>query len=242
MARKLIEIERDVSAKALHFSKYLEELLPSNVLDFVKKIKDKTNVYLFSGIIRDYFIGYRSNFRDIDLIIEDGINIEELFPDLTLTINSFGGYKILINDVIIDLWVIKNTWALNHGQLKIDFQHIDHIPYTTFFNFSSIVFSLNTKCFIIGKPFLRFLRDKEIDVVFVDNPYPELCIVNSFYYSEKFKLKISKRLKDYILKNYDKKTTAYTEIQEKHFGKLEYSIIELIKKIDSLKNKNNGII
>lgn len=236
MARKLIDIERDVNSKALDFSIYLENLLPTFVLDFVEKIKQQTNVYLFSGIIRDYFIGYKSNFRDIDLIIEDGIDIEALFPDLILTINSFGGYKIFIKDIVIDLWVIKNTWALNHGQLKIEFLHIDHLPYTTFFNFSSIVFSLNTKRFIIGKPFLRFLKNKEIDVVFVDNPYPELCVVNSFYYSEKFKLKISKKLKDYILKNYNKKITAYTEIQKKHFGKIEYSIIELIEKIDSLKN------
>lgn len=235
MARKLIDIENEIKSKSKDFSDYFNNLLPNKIVNFVSEIKQHTHVYLFSGIIRDYFIAQKGIFRDIDLIIEDDIEIESLFPELVLKKNSFGGYKILIDNFIIDLWVIRDTWALNHGQLKLSFQHIDHLPYTTFFNFSSILYSLNTNQFIIGKPFLQFLRDKKIDIVFKDNPYPELCIINSFYYSQKFNMRLSKKLVMYIVNEYNLKISSYIDIQKKHYGYIKYSIDDLIKMISSLK-------
>ena len=235
MAKKLIDIENEIKSKSIDFSDYLNNLFPDKIVSFINEIKLHTNVYLFSGIIRDFFIHQKNDFRDIDLIIEDELEIETIYSEMVFKKNSFGGYKIIIENINIDLWVVKNTWALNYGQLKLSFEHIDHLPYTTFFNFSSILFSLNTNKFIVGKPFLQFLRDKKINVVFKDNPYPELCIINSFYYSDKYKIKLSKELIKYIINEYNLNISSYIDIQKKHYGYIKYSIDDLIKRINSLK-------
>ncbi len=236
MAKKLSNIEEEIHSKALQFDKYFYSNISNNVKKFIEILNVKTKVFLFSGIIRDYFIKNEKDiFRDIDIIIEDDIPIELLFENINYTKNSFGGYKISIDSTNIDLWVIRKTWALNNGQLKMEFVHINELPRTTFFNFSSIIYSLQDKKFIIGKDFLRFLRDKEIEIVYDRNPYPELCIVNSFYYREKFNLPLAKKLKKYLIDNFENNIDKLEEIQIKHFNQIIYSKYVLMQEITKLK-------
>jgi hypothetical protein len=235
VARKLSKIEEEIQSKTVQFDKYFYSNLNNNVRYFIDKLNTKTKIYLFSGIIRDFFIKTKKDtFRDIDIIIEDDIAIELLFENIKYEKNSFGGYKILIDSINIDLWVIRKTWALNNGQLKLEFDYINELPKTTFFNFSSIIYSLQDKKFIIGKDFLRFLRDKEIDIVSQSNPYPELCIVNSFYYSDKLNIKLAKKLRIYIINNYVNNIDKCEVIQIKHFNEIKYTKRVLMEKITKL--------
>lgn len=243
MDRKLSSIEEFVNDNVAGFNQHLSEILPKNILDFAEYLQSKTQVYLFSGVIRNYFLKRDYDLRDIDFMIEDDLDITNLFPHLFVTKNSFGGYKTKIESLSVDLWSINKTWGLNRGQLKLPFSQPEDvskdiykdIPNTTFFNFSSIVFSMNERKFIIGKPFLRFLRDKELDVVLEENPHPALCIINSFYYSEKYRLRLSKKLKKYIVHNYRMNFEKFSEVQEKHFKRIIYSENEIIEKIKELK-------
>lgn len=243
MVRKLSNIENIINNNVAEFNQHLNKILPDDVLDFVSNLQSKTQVYLFSGVIRNYFLKKPYDLRDIDFMIEDDLDITNLFPHLFITKNSFGGYKTKIASLPVDLWSISKTWGLNRGQLKLPFYTPEDasedisksIPNTTFFNFSSIIFSMNQRKFIVGKPFLRFLRDKELDVVLEENPYPALCIINSFYYSEKYRLKLSKKLKKYIVHNYSTNIEKFNEIQLKHFERIIYSKNEIIEKIEELK-------
>ena len=236
MARKLADIEKDINKSSADFYIHLTRILPTAVWDFLNVLMSKTDVYLFSGVIRNYFINRKYDaLRDIDFIIASEVKIEDLFPEMNVRKNSFGGYKIHIDNLTVDLWMIKNTWALNQGQMKMEFGLLSHLPDTTFFNFSSILFSLKDKDFIIGKHFLRFLRDKKLDVVLAKNPYPALCIVNSFYYMDKFKLKMSAKLKQYILENYRVNIDLFEQVQLKHFGKINYRPKELVNRIKEIK-------
>lgn len=235
MAKKLVEIESNVHKRSNDFYKYLLCKFSNDVLDIINIIKTETNIYLFSGVIRNYFINKRfEGLRDIDFLIEDDLDLTIMFPKYEISKNNFGGYKIHTTNNTIDIWAIKNTWALNYGQLKIKYSQLDYLPNTTFFNFSSILYSLNNKEFIVGKPFLRFLRDKELDIVMEQNPFPSLCIVNSFYYSDKYSLKMSGKLKKYILKNFEQNNLDYTNIQLKHFGRVMYSSDDIKKRINDL--------
>ncbi len=228
MDKELIEIRNNIQANSDSFYNYLTDLLPSPVWELVNKLLSETNVYLFSGIIRDYFLETENGFRDIDFVIEDDLDIEALFSDLTIRKNSFGGYKIMIDPITIDLWCIKNTWGFSK-QTRLPF--VDCLPDTTFFNASSILFSLNNQRFIIGKPFLKFLSKKELDIVLEMNPEPALCIVNSLYYKEKYNLKLSKRLKRYLSNNRDKYTAEFDNIQEKHFKEIIYTTEDIAAKL-----------
>jgi predicted house-cleaning noncanonical NTP pyrophosphatase (MazG superfamily) len=233
VGKKLTNIEKNIKENSFEFNNYFESNISLPVNEFIKNLKAKTNVFIFSGIIRDYFVNPNANiFRDIDIIIEDDLEIENITKNLDYKKNSFGGYKILIDNFTIDLWVIRKTWGLNNGQLKFEFDFLNELPKTTFFNFSSILFSLNKVEFIVGIDFLRFIRDKKIEIVSEKNPYPELCIVNSFYYQDKLKYKLGSKLKKYILDNYLQNIDNLEPIQVKHFNTIKYPLKVLKKRIE----------
>jgi hypothetical protein len=239
VAKRLADIKKQIEDKADEFSSHLDEILSDEVLDIVRHLQAKTKVYLFSGVIRNYFLKRGYDLRDIDFIIEDDLDIEKLFPNLYIRQNSFGGYKIKLEYLYIDLWVLNKTWGLNQGQPNLPFdelERLERLPETTFFNFSSILFLMNEKKFITRKPFLRFLRDKKLDVVLEENPYPALCIVNSFYYADKFRLKLSNKLKQYIIEHYNDNIDHFDNIQLKHFDRIIYKKKDLQKKLDNLQN------
>ena len=235
MDKKLVDIYNYIEESSNDFNNHFDTIVSSSsVLDFIKDIKSRTQVYLFSGLIRDYFLNKNDGIRDIDLIIEDDLAVEQIYSEFDIYKNSFGGYKIIIDNTTIDLWAIKNTWGLNYGQLNLSFGYLNHLPETTFFNFSSILFSLNNKEFIVGKNFLEFLNNKKLDVVLEANPFPELCIVNTFYYSEKFNLKLSKNLKEYIIKNYNKYHTKINDAQINHFQNILYTEDDMLRRVNEL--------
>jgi hypothetical protein len=229
--RKLSSIKESIQARAAEFDEHLKQSLPEKVLEFVEKLQDHTQVYLFSGLIRDFFLKADYELRDVDFVIHDDLEIEKIFPSMKLSKNSFNGYKAKIDSLSVDLWGLQNTWALNHGQLNFPFRKLEYLPETAFFNFSSIVYLLNEKRFVVGKPFLRFMRDKVLDTVLEENPYPTLCIVNSFYYSEKYHLRLSPKLKRYILNHYEDDYHAFCKVQLSHFNRIVYSRRSLTKRV-----------
>lgn len=233
MAKKLSEIELRVNESSSSFIDYLEKSFDKSVIDFVKELSNITNVFIFSGVIRNYFLKKLDN-RDLDLVLENIIEIEKLISHYKFLKNSFGGYKIQFENTSIDLWFLDNTWSLNHDQLTINYQLERYIPQTAFFNFSAVMFSYNKNQFIYTKHFLRFLRDKTLDIVYAPNPNNALCIVNTFYYSEKFKMKIGEKLKSHIKRISSTSIEQTIEVQRKHFGRVIYSIDELKTQIDNL--------
>lgn len=221
MAKKLTDIIKRVEQAEQSFYDYLDRCLDDEVLDCLNKLSKQTEVFIFSGLIRNYFLNIDSN-RDVDIVLAMNVDIESLFSDYQVKINSFGGYKILIGDTAIDLWYLENTWALKH-QPVLNFELEKYIPYTAFFNFSSIIYSVNKRHFHYTEHFLRFLQNRNIDVVYKPNANYSLCVVNTLYYSEKYHLPISKRLKNYVLYLHKKTKQDYREVQLKHFGNVLFT-------------------
>jgi hypothetical protein len=219
VAKKLSDIESIVTSQNELFWDFLEKTLANDVFDFLNSLRQQTEVYLFSGVIRNYFLKNYS-IRDLDLVIKSESNLQELFSKYEHRRNSFGGYKFSIGDLEIDLWSIDKTWAFKNHQMILGFELDKYMPLTAFFNFSSIIYSTNEKKFIYSKYFLTFLRDREIDVVYEPNANYQLCVVNSFYYADRYKLKISDNLKKLIIRLYHREPKDYQEIQKKHFGQI----------------------
>ena len=181
-------------------------------------------MFIFSGIIRNYFLDIK-DFRDIDIVLDGTLDIKSYLDEknFNYTINNFKGYKIFIDDIAVDLWFLKDTWAFNHPQKMFEnFEMPQIMPRTAFFNFSSIIFSFNKNEFYYTKDFTRFLRDKKIDMVFEHNPNNALCLVNSFYYSDKLNLRLGERLKKHLKKISNDCIDRAEEIQISHFGKVLY--------------------
>lgn len=233
MAKKLSDIEQIINESNGSFVTYLKSNFDKRVIDLLNKLSLETNVYIFSGVIRNFFLKVNEN-RDLDLVLENEIDLQELLSDFKISMNSFGGYKIEFNNLNIDLWFLQNTWSVKNHQLTMNFQLDKYIPQTAFFNFSAVMFSYNRKEFIYTIHFLRFLRDRRLEMVYAPNPNNALCIVNTFYYSDKFKMKIGDKLKGHIKRISTTNLEQTIDVQKKHFGKVIYTITDLKTHIGQL--------
>jgi hypothetical protein len=233
VAKKLSEIETLVNESSHSFMEYLKKSFDKSIIGLLDEFSKKTNVFIFSGVIRNFFLNINDN-RDLDIVLESPIEIEEFLTKTNFKLNSFGGYKFQFENTNIDLWFLDNTWSLKNHQLTLNFQLDRYIPQTAFFNFSAVMYSYNKQQFIYTKHFLRFLRDKKLEMVYAPNPNNALCIVNTFYYRDKLKMKIGEKLKEHIRKISSSNLGQTSSVQEKHFGEILYTEEELKKLIEEL--------
>ncbi|WP_285316036.1 hypothetical protein [Providencia rettgeri] len=237
-----------INTQANTFNDYLADRFPKFAKQIINVLlEEKNDVFLFSGVIRDYFL-YKdksSNFnvRDIDIVVSDIDKFHSTFKNIVkYNKNSFGGLKLYFNDINIDVWQANSTWGLNRvlPKDKNPSNIINTLPKTVFFNCSSILFDFQNKKFIENEDnsFQFFLNNRVLDIVLEDNPLPELCVLNTIYYTKKYDLKISSKLECYVKDKFSKiEMDRFIKIQIKHFNKLIFEKNELeneIKKLSSL--------
>lgn len=218
-------IRRQIENKAPEFKRYIDQVLQKTGMNvFISYYADRTDVYVFSGVIRDFLlgnIGIDKN-RDYDFVISGMRHFAEpliLREELLYNRNKFGGLKINKDDYVFDIWGLEDTWGLVRKNVK----HPDAkaLAKSAFFNFSAIVFDYNSSSFIVSKEFCNFIISKKMDVVYKVNPHVESCIVSSFYYADQYNLKIGDELKKWIIKYYSKRVD-YKPAQVKRFGHVIY--------------------
>lgn len=211
---------------------FVRHYVESGILADLDKIaKSRHKVYIFSGVIRDFFLNIDDISRDVDIVLS-GKSLENVLTDGLKAINQFGGAKVQKNGLTIDVWCLQSTWGIRKKKVH---STPDELIMTSFFNFSSIVYDYKKNRFIVGDAFLEFMNNHTLDYVYPDNPYPDLCVVNTLYYSNKLNCGISDRLKKWI-KRYatEMMFPDYEDIQRKHFGEVLYdeqAIKEFIKSI-----------
>lgn len=226
MDKRLFDIKKKIDASSGEFFLHLDNILKDDVKKALNEVQYHTKVYLFSGLIRNFFLNV-SEYRDIDIVLEKEVDIKAIFGDWKIEKNSFGGYKIFFDSGVMDLWFMKNTWAFQHSANTLSFQIEENIPNTAFFNFSSVVYCINRKEFHYTMHFLEFLKTKTIDFVERANANHGLCIVNTFYYSKKFNLRISSRLLTLLREFHNQSSIDYKYVQIKHFGKVLFTESEI---------------
>ena len=203
---------------------------------FFNYLKSNYNCFIFGGIIVDYLLK-RTNHRDVDIVIDNFDNdLIEYIERLNGSKNSFGGYKVVIDNLIIDIWPIEKTWAFKRNN-TLNFFLPMLLPMTSFFNATSIIYSLSEQKLYWTEGFSKFLTEKKVDIVFEENPYPELCIVKTIDYIRN-KYEISPNLKKYIRQFFGVKYQLLESIQIKHYGFIKYSLNEIITILQSLEDNN----
>lgn len=232
MAKKLADIQNWIESSTDEFRGYFLGLLSSDGERLIKSINAEARVYIFSGIIRSYFLE-KGNVRDIDIVIDGHIDLDKFLVNYKYIRNSFGGYKVQIGATIIDMWFLKRTWALMYQPI-LEFDLEKYLPNTAFFNFSSVVYSYDENKFYYSKDFLRFIRDRKIDLVYAPNANEALCVVNSLYYSSKLKMGLGNKLKKHLKSIFNKNIGRYEQVQTKHFSQVIYSEKELADWVSSL--------
>lgn len=233
MAKKLSEISKEIDSKAQLFRWRLERMMDTKVMFFLDELSKQSNIYIFSGVIRDYFLNAISN-RDLDIVFDGPIDLDEFLKEYSWSKNSFGGVKIKINEVNVDMWKLNDTWALSY-QKAIDYDLAKFIPSTAFFNFSSILYHYNENRFYYTPDFVKFLRYREIDITYYPNANVPLCIVNSFYYSDKLGLPMGDKLVKYIKQKFRVESEDYAKVQLKHFGQVLFTNEDMASRIKDLR-------
>lgn len=232
MDKRFDNIGDSISKQNKSFKIYLKDfLLDSDSWNLLTFISEQTNVYIFSGVIRNFLLGYLEN-RDIDIVIDDIDNISiprKYLNKIDYKRNSFGGYKLKVGKIVVDVWGLNNTWGIRKLNLN-------NTPYslirTAFFNFSSIVYDFNNERFIYDKSFLEFFKAPHaMDIRYEENPNIPLCIINTFYYSLKYSFPIKYRLCKWVVDHYNININ-FEIVQLNHFKRIIFTnddISELIK-------------
>lgn len=226
------------------FSTYFNQILGySDLQEDFEALTKIADIYLFSGIIRDFFTGNIYRERDLDIVVD--------FTEMTSTMsarsflchyagirrNSFGGFKIMTNNKkgvkAIDIWQLSDTKYIKDNGLP---ETVDSLLESPFFNFSAIVYDCTNKKFIFTDKFVEFCNTNSMEVVNSENPNSPLCVVNSIYYSLMYGFKIGKTLKQWIVDHYNV-LYNYEETQRKHFGMVFYDNDTILRFIDTLNTK-----
>lgn len=231
MDRKFID---EIDGQATFFKLYLQYSLSKEGRKLLDNIATKTSVYIFSGIIRNFFLG-ESSYRDLDIVVDNLDDIKEIIQHLESEVsvknNSFGGLKLTIEGLNIDIWSIRNTWGIKKDGLKLT---PESLLKTAFFNFSAIVFDYNNARFYYDEAFPDFLSTRMMNVVYESNPNIPLCIINTYYYRIKYGFGISLHLCIWIFVNYlglsmrhQNREKILENVQKKHFGSMIVDFTEL---------------
>lgn len=212
-----------IDRQAKSFKLFLDRfILSPKVRIAIEEISKHSSVYIFSGVIRDFLTGVIDIVRDCDIVINRGEEFKmplSLFKKTRYIRNQFGGLKIFGDNMSLDVWFLEHTWGIvKEG----DTPDVHSLLKRTFFNFSSIVFDYTNEKFIYREEFEEFLKTNTMEVVYPLNPNNELCIVNTFYFSDKCGIAIGRSLKQWIRSHYDEKMDFET-VQTRHFQNIIYS-------------------
>lgn len=243
MGKELID-KKTIEYKAKYFWQYLEDISQKEIINFIENLSEFSHVFIFSGVIRNFFLNIDENARDIDIVYQGNDDkLRQFLKGYKHSVNSFNGYKIYISNYSIDLWKIDSTWAIENRKLNIELFNQYVLPESAFFNFSSIVYDIYNKKFIYSEKFIEFINSRTLDLVLWDNPLPQLCIVNTLYYKEKFDLKISESLKEFCSFYFEKfNDKDFNAIQLKHFKEVKFSYSYIKKHIEVFNNKLKSLL
>lgn len=184
-------------------NEYLVKHHPARIL--FEKLGELGDIYLIGGVLREI----RDNgkillLRDIDIVLDTERELEyrNLLSEYSPENNRFGGYKIHCHDLIVDIWLMKQTWAYSANIIECDRKDYSKMLHkTVFLNMDSIVYDMKNDIWY-DDIYRKAMKTKILDVVLEENPFLELNIVRSFVIRKKYEMDFSERLKaligDYI--------------------------------------------
>jgi len=227
---KYLNTRTIIQNKSSAFEKVLRSIVGIFVWKILEWLCTQTNVYVFSGVIRNFLLG-KTDCRDLDIVVDSLDSVRRLLNVLPYAHkNQFGGFKISFSFLDVDVWELDKTWGIKAKNMNTSPTSLVN---SAFFNFSGILYHLNEHRFLISEQFCYFYNTKEMDLILEENPFPELCIVNTFYYQDKYSFKISNNLKKWIVREYAhiKDKQRLINVQVRHYSRIYYSLAEIQKKI-----------
>lgn len=188
----------------------------------LKKLESKGDIVLIGGAIRDMIV-FKQKPRDFDLIVMSANeNLGDNLDSFIVERNSFGGYRIKIDKLKIDIWSMANHWAFKNSYFDCK---IENLKNSVFFNFDAIYVNLGTGEYE-AESFNNTIQENKLDIVLNEkwvnlNPSHEINILKALIIRRRFNFKFSERLKNYMAEWFKSKDNYFAllcEARRKHYG------------------------
>ncbi|WP_313559024.1 hypothetical protein [Ruminiclostridium cellobioparum] len=176
--------------------------------------------------------------RDIDIVVDtDDNSLSKILLPYNSIKNRFGGYKIIFNNFIIDIWCLKNTWAFKERKIKCaPNEYSSRLQDTVFLNIDAIVYNL-TKDIWYDEKYMEAVNTGILDVVLIENPQLALNIVRTILLRQKYSMQLSDCLRQ-IISNFVFRRSGYLpelmEAQLSHYKNTLISCTDMEKEIQSI--------
>lgn len=178
---------------------YLENMRKNPRIDaLIKGVEACGDVVLIGGAVRD--IALRSEEpRDFDLIVcGRDADLQECMQSNCATRNSFGGYKIEIDDCVFDIWSIENHWPVKRGIIT---KEKEKVTDGAFYNIDAICMYLSDNSFSC-EGFNDAIRTMQLeipleDAMLVDQPHI-FNIMRAYRLRQRWALTFSGKVERYI--------------------------------------------
>lgn len=213
-----------------HFYDLLKTRPLANKIFF--KLLQEGDILLFGGAVRSFLDNkFYVIPRDFDLVVNSNkMDFDHHFTDISYKKNSFGGYKLVVDGISLDIWSLGSTWAFK--EKKVLEVTKENLPKTVFLNYDSIVYNLeNGELYDEG--YSKAKKDKLLDIVLEENPFPELNILRSFVFKKRENMVFSDALLTYVSEwskvNHGNEIEILLRIQFKHYGRELISKYEIQK-------------
>lgn len=213
-------------------------------------LEERSDFFLVGGFLRDML--FEEVPRDIDILIkafpEGFSSVIEALPSGVLKRNRFGGYKFIFENIELDLWSFKQNWSFREGLVE---ELSDNIHEGCFFNIDSMVFDYKRQE-IYFDSFYESFKDGTLDFSMDDenyvnsNPSHDMNILRSILLAQKYNLKWSGNVKDYINEWVKKPTQeiyhTLSSLQHQHYGKSLLDQNALANSLSSFLQKRPAVL
>lgn len=167
--------------------------------DFIGDLEQFSNPAIFGGMCRDlYLLGNRDFYSDVDIVLndvdEDYLNRRMI--SLGAAQNRYGGYRVLLNKWMVDIWPLKRTWAHKEGIVKLD--SISDIVSTTFFNWDAAVLYTKTNRLYARLDYSNNLSCRILDINLRQNPNPIGNAIRALRLALRYDAKLTYPLIEYL--------------------------------------------
>ena len=166
----------------------------SQAINFVRQ-----NTYqcvVFGGALRDIVHPdpITPSVRDVDIVVSrsDIKHLRTDWPQYFEGRNRFGGLRLRISRVPIDVWAVEDTWAFREEFVVPHWY--SYLTQTTFLNIDGIIADLSPQrgsgIKVFAKHFLHAFRQRILDITLEQNPYPFLATIKALRAMYRYDLRI----------------------------------------------------
>ena len=177
------------------------------VLDVIEKAADRRGwrPLLFGGTLRDLLIEGCPPPRDLDFVVP-GASLDELREELGGHVERrtrFGGLRLRIRALPVDIWPLEQTWAFARGLVADPTP--EALPRTTFLSAEAAAIELwpgrGRKRTLYTNGLFESFASSCLEINLEQNPYPELCVVRSLLTLRKLGFSAGPNLARYLVEH-----------------------------------------